>query len=100
MPFFREFFFPACETLSSLGTCSVASIAQSGTIFVSYPFGISSRRGKFLHFFKRKKKKSQMLATIGSAVIGIRAIPPNTKVSVTCPNIPAGITVTTVSFFT
>ncbi len=90
----------ACDTLSSLGACSVASTAQSGTLFVSYPFGNSSRRS-FIQYFQRKKKKKKLssLATTGSAVIGIVATPPNTKVSVTCPNIPSGITVTTVSHF-
>ncbi|XP_046632860.1 uncharacterized protein LOC124312398 isoform X2 [Daphnia pulicaria] len=87
----------ACETLSSLGACSAASSAPSGTLFVSYPFGSSSSRRSFIQYLQRKKKKKKpsSLATTGSAVVGIVATPPNTKVSVTCPNIPSGITVTT-----
>ena len=103
----------ACESFgSSLGTCSVASIAPSGTIFVLFSSSSSSsikksgsggRKG-FARYLKKNKKNgnnnNNNSPIVATAVIGVVASAPNTKVKMTCPYIPTDVTVTTVSYIT
>lgn len=84
----------------------MTSAAEGGTIFVLYPTAaaISTnynvRRITSLLFKKKKKKNppNKMLFS-GIASIGILASDLNTKVSVTCPHISSGTTVTTVGHY-
>lgn len=88
----------ACESIAPLGTCSASSVAPTGTLFVLYPVASSSPR-KFVtnHFRRKKKKKRFPAAKVSTAIIRIVGSTPETKITVTCPNIPPGITVTTQS---
>ena len=68
------YFTLACATIDALNSCSVATVAPKGSTFILF-----------------------LTTTAGSAVIGIVAQAPNTKVNVTCYNIPLGVNVKTVS---
>lgn len=95
--------FLACHiNTTAIGACSMTSAAEGGTIFVLYPTAaaISSNNVRRLsNLFKKKKKKNppnNKRLFAGFASIGIMASDLNTKVSVTCPHISAGTTVSTV----
>jgi hypothetical protein len=90
----------------------VASIAPSGTIFVLFSSsssssikrsssGSSGRKG-FARYLKKNKKNgnnnNNNSPIVATAVIGVVASAPNTKVKMTCPYIPTDVTVTTVSY--
>ncbi|EFX64336.1 hypothetical protein DAPPUDRAFT_118264 [Daphnia pulex] len=92
----------ACHiNTTAIGACSMTSAAEGGTIFVLYPTAaaISSHNVRRMsNLFKKKKKKNppnNKRLFAGFASIGIMASDLNTKVSVTCPHISAGTTVTT-----
>lgn len=98
--FFYIIFLLACESIAPLGTCSASSVAPTGTLFVLYPVASSSPRKFVTNYFRRKKKKKRFpAAKVSTAIIRIVGSTPETKITVTCPNIPPGITVTTVSLF-
>ncbi|XP_046452443.1 uncharacterized protein LOC124200298 isoform X2 [Daphnia pulex] len=86
----------ACESFgSSLGTCSVASIASSGTIFILFPSSSAGSGGRKSFGRYLKKKNKNIAASVATAVVGVVAAAPNTKVKMTCPYIPTDVTVTT-----
>lgn len=71
-------------------------MAPSGTIFILFPSSGSGGRKNFGRYLKNKKKKNAAVS-VATAVVGVVAAAPNTKVKMTCPYIPADVTVTTVS---
>jgi hypothetical protein len=79
-----------------LGTCSVASIASSGTIFILFPSSSAGSGGRKSFGRYLKKKNKNIAASVATAVVGVVAAAPNTKVKMTCPYIPTDVTVTTV----
>ncbi|KAI9552322.1 hypothetical protein GHT06_022687 [Daphnia sinensis] len=88
----------ACESVVSLESCSASSVTPTGTLFVLYPVASSSPRKFVTKYFRRKKKKKRIPgAKVSTATIRIVGLTPETKITVTCPNIPPGITVTTQS---
>jgi hypothetical protein len=79
----------------------MTSIAEGGTIFVLYPTAAAISNNnvrRMSNLFKKKKTNTPNNKRLfaGFASIGIMASDLNEKVSVTCPHISAGTTVTTV----
>lgn len=87
-----------CSSIASFLACSLASVAPTGTLFVLFPLELSGPRNFIKNYFRNKRKK-KWFSTVSAVTLRIVPSAADTKLKVTCPSIPPGISVTTVSPF-